>query len=124
MPTTWVSSFSFSIAPFGMMAELRRMASAPRSGGNGAFVVKRTVCRSTVSTRSTWSKLPRQNAGPFGSSTMSKVYLTSSAVNSPPSWNLTPRRRWKTYVVGFGVSHRSARAGTIWALASNAVRLS
>jgi hypothetical protein len=25
----------------------------------------------------------------------SKVALTSSAVNSAPSWNSTPRRRWK-----------------------------
>jgi hypothetical protein len=95
VPMACVSSFSLSIAPCWMMAELRRMAKAPSKGGKGALVENRTVYRSRVSTRSTWSKLERHTAGPLGSRTMSKVYLTSSAVNSVPSCHFTPRRRWK-----------------------------
>jgi hypothetical protein len=54
---------------------------------------------------------------------MSKVYSTSSALNAVPSWSLTSRRRWKTYVVTFGRSHRSASAGTILRPESKAVSL-
>jgi hypothetical protein len=36
---------------------------------------------------------------------------TSSAVNSLPSWNFTPWRRWKTHVFGSFCSHFAARPG-------------
>ena len=90
-----LSRFIDSMAPFLIMAELRRLAKAPSSGGTGALVVTLTVWLSTISTDSTWSKLLRQTAGPSGSSTISKVYLTSSAVKSEPSCHLTPWRSLK-----------------------------
>ena len=124
VPLICVSNLLFSIAPFFRIAEERRMANAPSSGGNGALVVNLMVFLSITSTLSTWSKLPRQMAGPFGSSTISKVYLTSSALKSLPSWNFTPWRSLKIYVLSSGVVHDSASAGTIFRLESNAVRLS
>ena len=38
--------------------------------------------------------------------------MTSAAVSSRPSWKRTPRRRWKTYSVGEGVSQEPASSGT------------
>ncbi len=43
----------------------------------------------------------------------SKVYLTASAVNGCPLWNLTPRRRVKRQVFGGRSVHDVASTGTI-----------
>ncbi len=44
----------------------------------------------------------------------SYVALTSSAVKSAPSWNLTPLRRWNVYFLLSGeISQRWARSGMI-----------
>src|SRR5258708_23772649 len=53
------------------------------------------------------------------------LYLTSSATNSRPLWNLTPLRSLKTSVApSFWTSHDSARAGWTWFWASKYTRSS
>jgi hypothetical protein len=81
----------------------RKVAAGPMS-------VKRTVCLSTASI----CLMNRRSLAPgltLGSRTRSYEYFTSSAFISLPSWNFTPRRRWKTYSVGDLCSQRSASSG-------------
>ena len=74
--------------------------------------------RSGSSTVISLTVLKRDDRGittPLGGETMRwKVALTSSAVSSAPSWNLTPLRRWKVYFLPSGaMSHFQARSGMI-----------
>jgi hypothetical protein len=68
------------------------------------------VWASTTSTVSMLATSPLRTD--FGSLFMrSKLNFAASALNSVPSWNLTPRRSLKTRVRGSGCDHDSARLG-------------
>jgi hypothetical protein len=86
-------------------------ASAARNGEYGADSFTWTVAGSTASTDVTGPICARHT--PCPASSRCRLPTTSSAVMARPLENVTPSRRWKTYVVGSGVSQLDARAGSI-----------
>src|SRR5215216_1278131 len=86
-------------------------ASDARSGVKGSFSSMATVFGSdTVMLLIEPIWLAHQEPN-FGSTTRLMLPATSSAVIGRPFEKATPSRRWKTYLVGLGVSHDSARPG-------------
>src|SRR5215470_1063801 len=96
------------------MATAMGAASMSRNHANGSFSVKRTVYRSSASTRST-SRSVVASTLPGTVRNRSTLQRTSSAVSSRPltggfGCHRTPRRSLKTYVVSVGCVHDSARS--------------
>ena len=92
------------------------LAKAPSMNGRGRGSVSRNSMRYGSRTTISPTAVKSEERGittPFGGRTIrSYVALTSSAVNSAPSWNLTPLRRWKVYFLPSGAtSHLKARSG-------------
>ncbi len=95
------------------------------ASGNGPLVWKRTVCRSTTSTRSiafTYSAMSVTVVGTFG--TRSMVKATSSTVRGVPSEKVTPARIPNSQVVSSISRHERARLGFRWSCGSIEVRAS
>jgi hypothetical protein len=94
------------------------LAKAPSMKAFGRASVRRNsiLCGSTTTMSPTVANSGvRGITTPFGGRAIrSYVALTSSAVKSAPSWNLTPLRRWKVYFLPSGeISQRWARSGMI-----------
>ena len=94
------------------------LAKAPSMKARGRGSVRRNSIRCGSSTTISLTVVNSDERGittPFGGRTIrSYVALTSSAVKSAPSWNLTPFRRWKVYFLPSGAtSHLKARSGMI-----------
>ena len=62
--------------------------------------------------------------GPATTGMRSIENLTSSAVKSEPSWNLTPGRSLNSQTVGSSVFQLRARRGSIWSLSPDQVSVS
>jgi hypothetical protein len=95
-----------------------------RNGAKGAVRRTSTACGSTTLTSLTGAISLRRGEAVAGSIIRSKFHFTISAVKSLPSWNLTPRRSLKTYVVPPSrTSHDSASCGTMPSFASMSTSL-
>lgn len=95
------------------------------SSGVGVSVWIRMVCGSRISV--SFTARTKLDSGPGLLGTLRarcKENATSAAVKSDPSWNFTRCRSLMSQVRGSISLHDTAKAGTIFSLASNRIRLS